>query len=123
MNTIDAHTKSIDNNKSDRQTDNELVMKQTAENRTPENSQQFPLTKKTDGEDKGSRLTLDRTDEMKSTSIERENSFHCPRRFIPYLLDVEAVEVHNFGPRCNEVVDKLVLDVGAAVDFRERAEL
>ena len=37
------------------------------------------------------------------------------------LGKVEAVEVHYFGPRRNEVLNELLLGVGTSMDFRERA--
>ena len=39
------------------------------------------------------------------------------------LGEVEAVELHDLGPRGDEVLDELLLGVGARVDFREGAEL
>ena len=35
---------------------------------------------------------------------------------------VEAVEVHDFGPCCHEVMHELFLCVAASVDFRDGAE-
>src|SRR3974377_509931 len=39
------------------------------------------------------------------------------------LGKVEAVEVHYFGPRRNEVLNELLLGVGTSIDFRYRAQL
>jgi transcriptional regulator with XRE-family HTH domain len=37
--------------------------------------------------------------------------------------EVEAVQVHHLGPGGDEVLDELLLRVGAAIDFRQGAEL
>ena len=39
------------------------------------------------------------------------------------LGEVEAVELHDLGPGGDEVLEELLLGVGARVDFREGAEL
>ena len=36
--------------------------------------------------------------------------------------DVEAVEVHDLGPGCDEVLDELFVRVGAGVDFGDSAQ-
>ena len=41
----------------------------------------------------------------------------------PVLGDLEPVEVHHLGPGGDEVLDELLLSVGAAVDLGERAKL
>ncbi|GEM_PF-2688000 len=37
--------------------------------------------------------------------------------------EVEAIEVHDFGPCRNEVMHKLLLAVLACIDFRDRSQL
>ena len=46
---------------------------------------------------------------------------HPPKPAKP-LREVEAVEVHHLRPRGDEVLHELLLPVGAAIDFRQRAK-
>ena len=38
-------------------------------------------------------------------------------------FEVEAVQIHHLGPGGDEVLDELLLSIGAAVDFRDGPEL
>src|SRR5258708_6259058 len=45
------------------------------------------------------------------------------KTFLPRSGEVEAIEVHHLVPGRGEVVDELLLRVGASVDFSQGAEL
>jgi hypothetical protein len=40
-----------------------------------------------------------------------------------HLREVEAIQVHHFVPRGDEVVNELLLRIGAAIDLGEGAQL
>src|SRR5690349_4170466 len=49
--------------------------------------------------------------------------YHRNMRLVQSPGNVEAVEVHHFGPRRHEVFHEFLLRVRAGIDFRQRPKL
>lgn len=59
-----------------------------------------------------------RTNSKKAARYQAAFSYHVN---VMKSVPVETVEVHNFGPRSNKVLNELLFRVLATIDFRERA--